>query len=138
MIDRKTAYGARVEYLFRTERIIWLVTVRKDGLPQPSPVWFLWEGGSFLIYSQPATQKLRNIAHNPRVALHLDGDGLGGNVVVVSGEAEVPTDQPPADQVAEFVEKYDWGFKQIGRTAREFADEYSVPIHVRALGLRGH
>lgn len=138
MIDRKTEYGARVEYLFRTEPIIWLVTVRKDGMPQPSPVWFLWEGESFLIYSRPATQKLRNIAHNPRVALHLDGDGLGGNIVVVSGEAELPADQPQADQVPAFLEKYDWGIKRIRRTPQDFAEDYSVPIRVRAISLRGH
>lgn len=138
MIDPETAFGARVESLLRTERIIWLVTVRRDGLPQPSPVWFLWEGPDFLVYSQPGTQKLRNIAHNPRVALHLDGDGLGGNIVVVNGEAELPANQPPADRVPAFVEKYVWGFKRIGRTPEEFARDYSVPIRVRATGLRGH
>jgi PPOX class probable F420-dependent enzyme len=138
MIDRNTTFGARVESLLRTERIIWLVTVRKDGLPQPSPVWFLWDGRDFLVYSQPETQKLRNIARNPRVALHLDGDGLGGNIVVVSGEAELAADQPPADRVPGFVEKYDWGFRRLGRTAEEFARDYSVAIRVRATGLRGH
>jgi len=33
-------------------------------------VWFLWNDGSILLYSQPDTPKLRNIAANPRVALH--------------------------------------------------------------------
>ena len=74
------------------------MTVTGRGAPQPSPVWFLWDGESFLIYSQPGTPKLRNIAANPRVALHLNDNGTGGDVVVVSGRAQLSED-PSADQV---------------------------------------
>jgi Pyridoxamine 5'-phosphate oxidase len=40
----------------------WLTTVRPDGQPVSVPVWFLMrEDGTILLYSQPGTQKLRNI-----------------------------------------------------------------------------
>ncbi len=137
MIDTSTEFGARAERRLREERLAWLVTVRADGTPEPIPVWFLWDGESVLLYSRPSTRKLRNIARNPRVALHLDGDGLGGDVVVVIGEARV-SDDPPADRLPDYVAKYTWGFERNGWTAQEFAGDYSVPIRVRFLGLRGH
>jgi hypothetical protein len=34
----------------QAEPVIWLTTVASSGQPQSTPVWFLWEGGRFLIY----------------------------------------------------------------------------------------
>ena len=51
--DTTTDFGRRVERRLRDEYLVWLTTVRADGLPQPSPVWFLWDGETVLIYSQP-------------------------------------------------------------------------------------
>ncbi len=48
----------------------WLTTVHPDGQPQSVPLWFLWNGETFLVYSQPGSQKLRNIGRNPRVDLN--------------------------------------------------------------------
>ena len=74
MIDTTSEFGTRVAQRLQQEGIIWLTTVRGDGTPQPSPVWFLWDGETFLIYSQPGAPKVRNIARSPKVALHLNGD----------------------------------------------------------------
>src|SRR5581483_2590557 len=103
-LDTATEFGARVARRLREELIAWLVTVHPDGTPQPVPVWFLWDGRTVLLYSQPDTGKLRNLAANPRVALHLDGDGRGGDIVVLTGEARVVTDVPPADRVPAYLE----------------------------------
>jgi PPOX class probable F420-dependent enzyme len=137
-LDTSTEFGARVERRLREERVIWLTTVRPDGTPEPSPVWFLWEGDTFLIYSRPDTPKLRNIELNPRVALHLEGNGRGGDIVVVIGEAGVSPNDPPADQVPAYVEKYTELIDRNGWTPHAFASDYSVPIRVRFGSLRGH
>jgi hypothetical protein len=34
----------------------------------------LWDGETFLVYSQPGRQKLRNIATNPRLGLNLNSN----------------------------------------------------------------
>ena len=60
------------------------------------PAWFL-------LYSKPATAKLRNIAARPRVSLHLDSDGQGSDIVMVLGDAAL-TDAPPAHEVPGYVE----------------------------------
>jgi PPOX class probable F420-dependent enzyme len=101
------------------------------------PVWFLWEGDTFLVYSRPDTAKLRNIERNPRVALHLDGNGRGGDIVVVAGEASLSGD-PPADQVPAYVEKYAELIDRNGWTPHTFASDYSVPIRIAVRRIRGH
>ena len=138
MIDMTSEFGARAERRLREELLAWLVTVRADGTPVPVAVWFLWEGETLLIYSRPAKPKLRNIDRNPGVALHLDGDGRGGDIVVVLGEASVSDADPPADQVPAFVEKYATLIARNGWTPRSFAADYSVPVRVRVVSLRGH
>jgi PPOX class probable F420-dependent enzyme len=138
MIDTTSEFGSRVARWLREERIIWLTTVRSDGTPQPAPVWFHWDGQTFLIYSRPDTPKLRNIVRNPAVALHLDSDGQGGDIVVITGKAQIQPDAPPAHEVAEYAEKYREGFVRIGMTAEEMARVYSVPIRVTPTGVRGH
>jgi PPOX class probable F420-dependent enzyme len=137
LLDTSTEFGARVSRRLREDRVIWLTTVRADLTPQPSPVWFLWDGQTFLIYSQPNQQKLRNIQQNPRVALHLDGDGMGGNIVVFTGDARVATDVPPANEVDEYIKKYR-AIARIGMTPESFAESYSVPLQVTPTKLRGH
>lgn len=120
----------RVEERLRTEEVIWLTTVRRDGQPQPVPVWFLWEGETFLIYSQPDRQKLRNIARNPRVALNLNSDAHGGGVVRIERRAGILEGFPPATEVPEYLEKYREPISRIGYDPEGFARDYSVAVRV--------
>ena len=131
-------FGARIERRLRDETVIWLTTVGPDGMPQPVPVWFLWDGETMLIYSRPNTPKLRNIAHAPRVALSFDGNGHGGDIIVFGGEARIAENEPPANQVGPYVAKYGDGFTRIGMTAAEFAQTYSVAVRVTPATVRGH
>jgi PPOX class probable F420-dependent enzyme len=138
MIDTTTEFGQRVARRLAEERIAWLTTIDSNGVPQPRPIWFLWNGETFLIYSRPGTAKLRHIAERPQVALHLDGDGLGGDIVVFAGQAQIELHAPPADQVPAYVAKYQPGFARIRMTPAEFAASYSVVLRVTPLKLRGH
>ena len=138
MIDLTTEFGRRVVRRLEEERLIWLTTVDSKGVPQPRPVWFLWDGQRFLIYSRPHTFKLKHIARNPQVALHLDGDGLGGNIMVFTGEASLAPDAPPANEVPAYVQRYQPGFARIGMSAEEFAKSYSIAMRITPTSLRGH
>ncbi len=137
-IDTSSEFGQRVARRLQEERIIWLTTVDANRVPQPRPVWFWWDGESFLIYSRPDVYKLRHIERNPQVSLHFDSDGMGGDIVVFTGDARIDTDMPPADQVAAYAEKYQAGFARIGQSAEEFARGYSVALRVVPTDLRGH
>ena len=139
MIDQASEFGQRAARRLRDERLAWLTTVDRGGTPQPIPVWFLWDGdSSVLVYSQPDTPKLRNIQANPRVSLNLDGDGLGGDIVVLLGEAHVADAEPPARDVPDYLEKYRDLMAANSWSADEFTRLYSVPIRVTLSRLRGH
>jgi PPOX class probable F420-dependent enzyme len=99
-------------------------------------VWFLWDGETFLVYSQPDAQKVRNLAANPRVALHLDDDGTGGDVVTFEGTATVEPDTPRADRVDGYLAKYLAAIEALGYEPGPFARTYSAAIRVRPTRVR--
>ena len=130
MLDATTDAGARAERRLREEEVAWLTTVRSDGQPQSVPVWFLWDGETFLIYSRPDRQKLKNVARNPRVHLNLNSNDHGGDVVRAEGTVVVAEDAPPANGVPEYLEKYRAAITRIGYDPDGFARDYSVPLRV--------
>jgi len=65
MPDFTTPHGQRATERLHTEEVIWLTTIGGDGTPQPSPVWFLWEEDTVLIFSEPKTPKVANIRRSP-------------------------------------------------------------------------
>jgi PPOX class probable F420-dependent enzyme len=138
MPDFSSDFGKRAEERLRKEIVAWLTTVGGDGTPQPSPVWFLWDGESILIFSRPDTPKIRNITRYPRVALNLDGDGQGGNIVILTGQAILDRNAPPANQNPDYLAKYGEQITRIGMTPESFAAGYSVPIRFTPTKLRGH
>jgi PPOX class probable F420-dependent enzyme len=138
VIDQGTDYGARVARHLREDRIVWMTTVSPKGMPVPRPVWFLWDGDDSVLLFSRESPRIRNIEANPRVSLNFDGDGSGGDIVVLSGTATVERDEPPAYDNDEYVEKYGWGFESLRMTPEEFSERYSVPIRIRLTRLDGH
>jgi PPOX class probable F420-dependent enzyme len=74
--------------------------------------------------------KLRNIRSDPRVSLHLRGNEIGEDVVIVEGTARVDGGVPPADRVEDYVGKYQGQMAANGWTPESFAEDYVVPITV--------
>ena len=137
-LDPTNAFHARVADRLKHEVVGWLTTVGANGVPQPNPVWFLWEDGTILIYSQPNTPKVRNVGRHPRVALNLNSGADGDNIVVLTGEARLDPATPPADRHPAYLAKYTGGIAAIGMTPASFAAAYSTAIRVTPAKLRGH
>ena len=112
--------------------MIWFVTTGKDQRPQAVPVWFLFHGDSFLVYSAPGI-KVRHVRENPNVELHLNTDDVGGVVVRVSGKAKFSRTEPPAHETPEYIRKYGGQIKGFGWTPEEFSRRYPHAIRVRDL-----
>jgi PPOX class probable F420-dependent enzyme len=136
-IDLTSDLGVRATELWQSEKVIWFTTVRADGAPWPNPVWFLWDGSTFLVYSAPGA-KVRNVEQRPKVSLSLNGEGWDRDIVIVSGEARIATEEPPAAESPAYLEKYSGDIERLGLDAARYSQTYSVPIRVRPLSLRGH
>ncbi|MEO8607603.1 MAG: TIGR03667 family PPOX class F420-dependent oxidoreductase [Chloroflexota bacterium] len=117
--------------------VIWFTTVRADGMPQPTPVWFVWDSGSFLIYTTPKAQKYRNIQANAKVALNLDNTHEGDHFTVFMGEAIIDSDTPAPTKVPAYIEKYRQGITDIGMTPESFDASFSVAIRITPTQVRG-
>ena len=138
MPDPSTPFGERVARRLREEHLIWLTTVDAFGTPQPNPVWFLWDGDSVLIYNRNDARRIAHVQRNPRVALNFDGDKQGGDIIVVTGTAQLMPEEPPTDQLPAFVDKYKDLMRRLNYTPESFAAAYSVAIRVRPRTVRGH
>ena len=136
MIDLTTKHGQRVAQRLQEEEVLWLTTTGKDGTPQPRPVWFLWNGESILIYSEPDTAKLRHLDAQARVALNFNTTAEGYDVAVLIGEASLVSDVP-ADEVENYLDKYNEAIPGIDYTRENFMEAFSVPIQVKPVSLRG-
>lgn len=128
-IDRDDEVGARAVERLEQERIGWLTTVAADGTPQTSPIWFLWDGDEFLLYSLDSA-RVRNLTSKARVSLNLDGNGMGGDIVVVEGTARLDETAPTAAENPAYLAKYEPVMDEYGWTPEWFAGRYSVPIWI--------
>lgn len=87
-------------------RNYWVATAGSDGQPHAVPVWGLWVEGT--LYFGVGPRSARNLAANPRVAVHLES---GDDVVIVEGEVAVLRE--PAPELSRALDdasaaKYDW------------------------------
>ncbi len=119
------------ESRLKKELIIWLVTASRSGRPQAVPVWFLWDGKSFLVYAQDGI-KVKHIAANPDVQLHLNSDEAGSDLVRASGKATVAGSRPARLEAA-YTRKYGRSIKDHGMTPESFAKAYHNVIRVRTV-----
>jgi PPOX class probable F420-dependent enzyme len=136
VLDPSKDAHAHADRRLRSEQVAWLTTVRADGQAQSSPVWFLWDGETFLVYSQPGAPKVRNVTANPRVSLHLGDDGAGDDVVIFEGAAAVEPDTPRADRVDGYLAKYRAAIEDLGYEPGPFARTYSTAIRIRPTRAR--
>ena len=135
--DAATEFGNRVRRRLREEVVVWLTSVGADGSPQPNPVWFVWDDDGFLIYNRPDAYRLQHVRRRPRVSLHFDGTGHGGDIVVFTGQAEIVEGEPPPHARADYVAKYSERMRRVSGSQEEFSRQYPVALRVCQLKVRG-
>jgi PPOX class probable F420-dependent enzyme len=135
LLDKTTAEGKRVQRRLEKELIIWLATCGSDGRPHAVPVWFSWDGKSFLIYSVPG-QKVRDIEANPKVTLHFNTTPDGGDVVRIDGDATRLQRYPLAYKVPSYIRKYTRLIKGYDWEPEGFSRQYHIALRVRPTRLR--
>lgn len=132
MDDLAPRFRSRLE----SEPIAWLTTVSADGVPSSAPVWFLLrDDDRIVVYSRDPSVRVRNLAENPNVNLHLEGNGRGGDILALVGTAAIDRSLPAADADAAYVAKYRTFLDRNGWSPGWFAEHYPTPI---VITVRSH
>jgi PPOX class probable F420-dependent enzyme len=123
----------RIERHLTEDQIAWLTTVTPGGRPAPRPVWFIWDGAAIIVYSLNDGAKLRHIQANNQVAVHFNSSAEGGDVVVISGQAERVPDAPIPSEFPGFGDKYAARIAAMGQTPQWYDDAYGTALRITPL-----
>ena len=77
-----------VESFLAESRNATLATIRANGTPQLTPVWFVWDGEQFIITMTTERVKYKNLVRDARMSLCID-DVTGFGYVTAEGKAEI-------------------------------------------------
>lgn len=138
-IDETTAFGKRVAERLRTESLLWLTTVGRDGAPQPNPIWFLWDGADgVIVYNAVSAYRMRHIKERPQVSLNFNSDAHGEDIAVLRGRAAEAPDLPSSDQNPGFQAKYGEAIRNsLRKTPEEFDRDYPHKLRITIESVRG-
>ena len=78
----------RDEFLTSGALFAKIATTNDEGWPMVSPVWYEWDGSSFLVVGKERTSYIRNLRRDPRCGVLVENSGLPYKRVSVLGEAE--------------------------------------------------
>lgn len=126
----------RRAFLIHGTRTGKLATVRADGRPHVTPIWFVLDGDDLIFTTGAGTVKGRNLRRDPRAAIVVDDERPPFSYVRVDGVCEIDED-PDALR--------DWATRIGGRymgadRAEAFGRRNAVPgeLLVRLVPTRVH
>jgi PPOX class probable F420-dependent enzyme len=120
-----------------TDGVVWLTTVTPSGRPAPRPVWFIFDGEAFIVFSSSSAAKVKHIRVNPNVSLNFNTNPEGGDVLVISGKATL-TETISVSTTPAYLAKYEARFGDIGHDRASFNEAYDLGIRItpeRSWGL---
>ena len=85
--------------------VAFLCTVRPDGSPHQTPVWFVFTDPMWWVATAATNVKVRNVRDDPRVSIAVANPEAP---VVAEGSAAIHPAPWPAEVVAAFASKYGW------------------------------
>lgn len=77
-----------VESFLAESRNATMATIRANGTPQLTPVWFVWDGEQFTISITTERTKYKNLVRDTRMSLCID-DVTGFGYVTAEGKVEI-------------------------------------------------
>jgi len=139
MFDLNSKFGRFAKKHIKSEYFAWLTTVDSNGMPQPRPVWFIWENDTFLVFSQAKAHKIKHVQNNPNVSLHFNTEDAKGEkrLIILTGTVVIDKNCPPANKVGAYLRKYKGGIRDLNSTPLQFSQEYSVALRIAPTHLRG-
>lgn len=81
-----------LQFLTESGRTMKVATVRADGSPHITPVWFALDGETIVFTTGRESAKAKHLRRDPRVALCVDDETPPFSYVVVEGSATLSDD----------------------------------------------
>jgi PPOX class probable F420-dependent enzyme len=77
-----------VQRFLASKSVAILATVQASGAPLAMPMWFVHDASTIVMISEVGLQKVRNLRHDPRACVVVEGE-VGGVIagVIVQGHA---------------------------------------------------
>jgi PPOX class probable F420-dependent enzyme len=85
-------------FLMDTARTGKLASVRADGRPHLTPIWFTLDGDDLLFNTWHESVKAKNIQRDKRVSICVDDEKPPFSYVILEGEAELTSPPIPESQ----------------------------------------
>ena len=112
------------QHLLADANFAHLATVRPDGSPQSSVMWFEWTGERLLFTHTSGRQKTKNVQHEPRVAVSIHDPESPYRTLEVRGVVESIVPDPDAAFYRRLQARY-------GRTNKVYDADQRIVISVR-------
>jgi PPOX class probable F420-dependent enzyme len=77
---------AKAIRLFKTNNLVFIATLMKDGSPQVSPVWADFEDGYILVNTAEGRIKHKNVLRDPRVAVSVVSNSNPLDMTTIRGK----------------------------------------------------
>ena len=78
-------------------------TLRRDGSPHTTPIWYMYEDGKFVVNSSQDRVKVKNVKRDDRVALLIHE---GYSYVLVEGRARIAKERDPLKDIERLAIRY--------------------------------
>ena len=108
-------FDAKAQAFMAGKHFAKLATLMKDGRPQLTPIWYMYEGGKLIINTSKDRVKYRNIKRDPRVSLLID-DGYPH--ISVFGRARIASERDANKDIESLAIRYT-GEKEGRKAAKE-------------------
>ncbi|MEZ4675507.1 MAG: PPOX class F420-dependent oxidoreductase [Caldilineaceae bacterium] len=95
-----------------------IATNRADGPPQLTPVWYIYEHGRMYISAGVETVKVRNLRHDPRATICVDGGHPDARYVILQGTMTII--EPGGEQQEEMRRRIIYHYHENAEDARRY------------------
>jgi PPOX class probable F420-dependent enzyme len=109
------AFDSKVEAFLKGKYFGKMATVKKDGSPHVTPIWYMLEGGKLFVNTTTDRVKYRNIKREPRVSFLVDD---GYPYVMIQGRARIATERDANKDIEALAIRYT-GEEKGRKAARE-------------------
>lgn len=82
----------RMADFLEPSRIVMVATIGRDGMPQLTPNWFVYDGGRIAMSTTKDRVKYRNLSRDPRMTVCIAAELMASDYVSISGSVSISED----------------------------------------------